>query len=191
MRAPEVALRPLQPDDSPTLYRWRNSSEVARWMYTDHRIGEEEHARWFAGAAADPGRVYRVIEADGRPVGLVNLYDVDQRRRCCSWAYYLGEGAARGRGLGAFVEYVVIEHVFGAMGFHKLWCEVLIDNEPVWRLHESFGFSREAMFRDHVLKAGSWTDVVGLGLLRDDWLSLRQSCRSRLERRGFDLGARV
>jgi RimJ/RimL family protein N-acetyltransferase len=85
------------------------------------------------------------------------------------------------------VEFWVIEQVFGALGFTKLWCEVLVDNEPVWRLHEGFGFRREALFRQHVRKDGVATDVVGLGLLKSDWLSLRDASRERLRSRGFEV----
>ena len=75
--------------------------------------------------------------------------------------------------------------MFSALGLHKLWCEVLEENEPVWRLHESFGFKREAHFRDHVLKAGRFQDVIGLGLLVGDWAQVRDACAGRLEAKGF------
>ena len=79
--------------------------------------------------------------------------------------------------------------MFGELGLNKLWCEVLIDNEPVWRLHEGFGFQREALFRQHVRKDGLPADVVGLGLLKSDWAATREASRARLTSRGFDLPA--
>ena len=45
-------------------------------MYTDHRITDAEHARWFAGAMSDETKRYWIIELDGEPVGLANLYDI-------------------------------------------------------------------------------------------------------------------
>ena len=63
---------------------------------------------------------------------------------------------ARGLGLGSYVEFWVIEQVFGPLGLKKLWCEVLVSNEPVWRLHMKHGFVEEARFRRHVLKDGAW-----------------------------------
>jgi RimJ/RimL family protein N-acetyltransferase len=83
----------------------------------------------------------------------------------------------------------VIEHVFGELGLNKLWCEVLIGNEAVWRLHEGFGFQREALFRQQVRKDGAPADVVGLGLLKSDWAVARAASRDRLVSRGFDLPA--
>jgi UDP-4-amino-4,6-dideoxy-N-acetyl-beta-L-altrosamine N-acetyltransferase len=187
--APTVVLRPLEAADSDRLLAWRNLPEIARWMYSDHAISPDEHARWFAGALADPGRRYWIIEVDGKPVGLANLYDLAPEQGRTAWAYYLADPSTRGQGIGAFVEYWVIERVFRDLGLTKLWCEVLIDNEAVWRLHEGFGFQREALFRQHVRKAGELTDVVGLGLLASDWAATREASRARLIARGFDLPA--
>ena len=45
--APHVVLRPLAVTDRDRLLTWRNFPEIARWMYSDHAISAEEHARWF------------------------------------------------------------------------------------------------------------------------------------------------
>ncbi len=153
-------------------------------MYSDHQITRAEHERWFDAALADPSRCYWIIEADGAPAGLVNLYDLDARNARCGWAYYLAGEEMRGRGVGAQVEFLVLEQVFVARGLNKLWCEVLAENEAVWRLHLSFGFRQEALYRQHIRKQGRFLDVVGLGLLRDEWLSLRAGSCARLQAKG-------
>lgn len=185
--APRIELRSVLDADSPRLLAWRNMPEVSAWMYSDHVISPAEHDRWFAAAMADEARRYWIIELDGRPVGLANLYDLSRAHRRCAWAYYLADPATRGKGVGAFVEFWMIEHVFRDEGLNKLWCEVLIANEPVWRLHESFGFRREALFRAHVFKNGEPQDVVGLGLLAADWAEVRPASLERLRQKGFDL----
>ncbi|HEY5009389.1 MAG TPA: UDP-4-amino-4,6-dideoxy-N-acetyl-beta-L-altrosamine N-acetyltransferase [Caulobacteraceae bacterium] len=180
-----VALRAVGPEDSQRLLDWRNRPEVSAYMYTDHLISADEHARWFESALAARDRRYWIIELDGAPVGMVNLAGIDLVRRRSEWAYYLAEPSTRGRGVGAVVEFMVIDHVFKDLGLNKLWCEVLVDNEAVWKLHESFGFRREALYRDHVWKAGRLQDVVGLGLLADDWAEVRAACAARLADKGY------
>jgi UDP-4-amino-4,6-dideoxy-N-acetyl-beta-L-altrosamine N-acetyltransferase len=181
----DVRLRPLAAADSATVLGWRNQPDIRRWMYTDHVISPAEHERWFAGALVDAARAYWIIELDGAPVGLANLADINPGQRRAAWAYYLADPAVRGRGVGAFVEFFVIEHVFAVLGLDKLWCEVLADNEAVWKLHEAFGFQREALFRRHAWKSGEPHDVVGLGLLASDWAAQRQASRERLRGRGL------
>ena len=178
-----VALRPLTAEDGARVLVWRNSPEVAAFMYSDHAISAPEHARWLGTALADGH--YWIIQMDGAPVGLANLADINPAPRRCAWAYYLADPATRGRGVGAAVEYMVLQHVFETMGMNKLWCEVLATNESVWRLHESFGFTREAYLRAHVCKGGRFVDVVGLGLLAADWAAARPACAARLAAKGY------
>jgi hypothetical protein len=50
-----------------------------------------------------------------------------------------------------------------------------------------FGFQREALFRQHVMKNGQYQDVVGLGLLAEDWPALRPALKARLEAKGYQV----
>jgi len=181
-----VRLRLITPDDSARVLAWRNSPQVSAYMYSDHQIGQGEHNRWFTAALAASDRRYWIIEMDGEPVGLANLARIDPANRRCDWAYYLGEASTRGRGLGSQIEYIVLRHVFETLGLNKLWCEVLLDNEGVWKLHESFGFVREALYRQHVFKDGRFQDVVGLGMLSSDWTTAKPAIEARLRDKGND-----
>jgi UDP-4-amino-4,6-dideoxy-N-acetyl-beta-L-altrosamine N-acetyltransferase len=183
---PSLRLRPIRASDSAQLLAWRNAPHVAAYMYTSHAIGQDEHDRWFASALTADDRIYWIIEAGGRDVGLANLTRIDRVNRKCDWAYYLGETSTRGQGIGAGVEYIILQHVFGPLGLNKLCCEVFVDNEAVWKLHESFGFIREALYRDHVFKDDGFKDVVGLGLLARDWAAARPACEARLREKGRD-----
>ena len=189
MAAPEVRLRPLQADDKDRLLAWRNSPEVASHMYTNHTIGQVEHDRWFAEAVQHPRRVYWIIELDGAPVGLANLYDIERSNGRCAWAYYLADPSVRGKGVGAYVEFLVIEQVFGEIGLEKLWCEVIVANEAVARLHQKFGFKQEALLRRHIVRADGPQDVFGLGLLREDWTFARPRVVRSLNAAGFQIPA--
>jgi UDP-4-amino-4,6-dideoxy-N-acetyl-beta-L-altrosamine N-acetyltransferase len=164
-----VALRPLRLDDVLTVRRWRNDPDVARYMYTDHPIGEAEHARWFAQALDSPDRVYWIVELDGRPVGLANVYAIARDHGRAYWAFYLADPSVRGRGVGSFVERFVLRHAFAELGLRKLCCEVLATNEAVVRMHQKFGFVVEGVLRHHVTKQGRPEDVVTLGMLADEW----------------------
>ncbi len=189
---PKVDLRPLEAADSERLLTWRNSPEVSAFMYTDHKIAPEEHARWFAGIEGDKKRDYRIIVVDGVPAGPANFYDIDRLQGRASWAYYLADPSVRGKGVGGWVEFQMIERAFGAeedggLGLRKLWCEVLIGNEAVWKLHQKFGFKQEALLRAHIVKAGRPIDVMGLGLLAEDWAVVRPSMIERLVRLGYQV----
>lgn len=164
-----VALRPFRPSDVLIVRQWRNDPDVARYMFTDHHIGEAEHARWFARALEAPDRRDWVIEVDGRPVGAAHLRDVDRRHGRASCGFYLADPALRGRRVGSSVEELVLRHAFLELGLRRVWCEVLATNRPGIRVHERAGFATEGVLRRHVVKQGEPVDVVVLGLLAEEW----------------------
>lgn len=163
------ALRPMAIEDISRVLEWRNQPEVARYMYTDHTISPEEHARWFGGALSSPDRTYWIIELDSQPVGLANIYDISERHRRAYWAFYLADPAVRGRGVGSYTERFVMRHVFADLGLNKLCCEVLASNEAVVHMHLRFGFTVDGTLRQHIWKHDHFEDVVAMSLLRSEW----------------------
>lgn len=168
-----VTLRALELGDISRVQAWRNMPEVAAYMYTDHRISDGEHARWFGGAMTDDTKQYWIIELDGQPVGLANLYDISLAHKRCYWAFYLADDGVRGKGVGSFTERFVMRHVFEELGLDKLCCEILATNEGVVKMHQRYGFQVDGILRAHVIKAGQRVDVVTMSLLREDWLNSR------------------
>lgn len=168
-----VTLRPIGLDDMTRILAWRNLPEVSAYMYTDHRISDAEHARWFAGAMTDETKRYWVIELDGEPVGLANLYDIQALQKRAYWAFYLADDRVRGKGVGSATERFVMRHVFEELGLEVLCCEVLASNDGVVKMHQRYGFQVDGVLRRHVIKGGERVDVVTMSLLREDWAASR------------------
>lgn len=169
----ETSLRPLAIRDAERVLTWRNQPEVAAFMYTDHQITEQEHARWLASALTDQTKIYWIIELDDTPVGLANLYDISELHGRCYWAFYLADERVRGKGVGSTTERFVLHYVFETLGLEKLCCEVLATNEAVVRMHQRYGFQVDGKLRSHVVKSGDRIDVITMSLLRDEWAASR------------------
>lgn len=168
-------LRRLALGDIERVLQWRNLPDVAAYMYTDHAITETEHVRWFAGAMTDESKRYWIIQLDGSPIGLANLYDIAPLHGRAYWAFYVADPAARGRGVGSTVERFVLRHAFEELGLDKLCCEVLATNEGVVKMHERYGFRVDGVLRKHVRKREDRVDVVTMSLLREEWIAGRWS----------------
>lgn len=176
-----VELRPLCTSDRDMVREWRNQPHVAAMMYTDHEIGPEEHARWFATTFEDPRKLYYVIEDSGAPIGLAGFTELDGRSG--SWAFYLASTETRGRGLGAQTEFAMLERAFDVLRLQTLRCEVLALNGPVIALHESFGFRRTGVLAGRALKNGRPEDVVALEMRAAEWPAARARAEARLAAR--------
>lgn len=178
----DINLQQLTANDLELVRTWRNSSEVAQYMYTDGNITIEQQEAWFKNIKDDHTSQYWLIEYNNNKVGVASLTNINKTLSSCYWAFYIGDNSIRGGGIGAKVEFNVIDYVFYKLNIHKLRCEVLTFNEKVIAMHEKFGFRREAYYREHVKKNGVWQDVVGLALLKQEWDNYKPIMQKKIYR---------
>ena len=133
-------LRPITPADMDNVREWRNRPEVSKYLYTDDYITPEIHEKWFHRILEDPSCRYWIIQYGDQGVGVANICDISERNRRCFWAYYIADPSLRGKGLGAIVEFEILNVVFDEMKINRLCCEVFAFNELVISTHEHFGF---------------------------------------------------
>lgn len=148
----------------------RNQTGVRSAMYTEHVIGLDEHLNWITRLKSDKRQiVFAVLNEQKKPIGVVSVNALDALHKKADWAFYLDENE-RG-GLGAALEYYLIEYVFNILRLEKLNCEVIETNEMVVKLHKKFCFVEEGFRRENVEKNGKRIGVYFLGLTKTDWLA--------------------
>lgn len=176
----DIALKDLTIDEIELVRTWRNSKEVAPYMYNENYITQEQQIKWFEKISSETNSKYWIIEFEGRKLGVASITGIDQILSSCYWAFYLGDLSVRGAGIGAKIEYNVIEYVFTELKLNKLRCEVFVSNDKVIKMHEKFGFRREAYYREHCIKGNQKLDVVGLALLETDWIIYKNTMKSKI-----------
>ena len=180
-----ITLRDVQSGDKDKLHEWRNLPDVRRYMYTDHVIPQAEHDAWFARMLTDDRCKYWIIVCDGEDVGVVNLVNIDCAHSRCYWAFYLVSPNIRGKGVGSWVEFATLRHVFEDLKLEKLCCEVLGFNQAVVEMHKSFGFVQEGVLREHIHKDDGAHDVVCLSMLRAEWEAKKPELEQKLRAKGL------
>jgi RimJ/RimL family protein N-acetyltransferase len=136
------------------------------FLYNEVPVTEESHKKFIA--SPDRGSEYLwAIEKDGIVCGIVSVYHIDNKNRKCEWGRFMVD--ENHKGVGSVVEYMVLDFVFNVLNMNKLYCEVLIMNDPVISMHKKFGFATEGMLLDHVYKKGTPMDVMYLALKKSEW----------------------
>lgn len=176
----DIYLRDLCYDDIELVRNWRNSEDVSSYMYDQNHITEEQQQNWFKKISSETNSRYWIIEFDKKKLGLASITGIDKTLCSCYWAFYLGDLSIRGAGIGAKVEFNVIEFVFNDLKLNKLRCEVFVSNEKVIKMHEKFGFRREAYYREHCIKGKQKLDVVGLALLESEWKIYKDIIKNKI-----------
>lgn len=164
---------------------WRNSPDVARFMYNDAEITEQQHRDWFDRIRHDPTASYWLIELEGAPVGLVNVVDLDFAKSSASWAFYIADPRTRGKGVGQYVEFSVLNCVFDYWRIGTLNCQVLASNPDVIALHTSVGFKEVRRIPARVVRDGTPIDAFAYAMSRHDWLAgHRERLAGRIRAKG-------
>lgn len=177
-----IELVDMTQNDIELVRQWRNNPDVAKYMYTDEHITEDQQQKWFDRVKDDPTCKYWMIRYNNVLIGVASLTGITRHLSSCYWAFYLGDISNQGAGIGSKIEFNVLEYVFNELKLNKLRCEVIAFNDKVTAMHEKFGFRREAYYRQHVKKGGKWQDVVGLAMLRHEWQSYRDIMYGRIYR---------
>lgn len=168
-----IELRDIVEDDAERLFLWRREPEVDRWMCGEPPRTLDGHLAWFHGLRDDRDTRAWVITLRSRPVGLLTLKGLTGFDRRAEWGWYVGEPEARGRGVGRGAQALGLDQAFGSLGLHKVWADVLADNETALKAQLAAGFRREGYLVEHAYKGGEFRDVVRLAILAPEWAERR------------------
>lgn len=155
-------VRSMTDSDLERVLSWRNHPEIRRYMYTQHEISFEEHARWFAQRSQDPDRHLLIFEIDRTPLGFINIHQF-AIGGIADWGFYVAPDAPKGTGpaLGR----AALQYAFTVAGLHKLCGQALAFNERSIHFHLKLGFRREGTLRQQHFDGQQYFDVVCFGLL--------------------------
>lgn len=167
------------------LHEWRNSPEVAQYMFDPDPIPRDVHDAWYSRLLAGHGPRGWVVRSNGAPVGACFLTRHSPRDRHASFGIYLADPATRGHGVGGAAQYLLCERAFDEVGLHKLNCEVLGSNTAAIAMYERLGFVVEGVQREQLMRAGEWVDAHLLALFEAAWAKDRGVLANTLRERGL------
>lgn len=158
---------------------WRTKPWVTRFMFTDVTHGLPEQQQWMLAALARQDYRHWLVMDGDRPIGLVNLQDIDWAGKESASGFYVGEEDARPLA-GFFLPYLY-NHAFGDLGFAAMTALVMAGNDDVLRLHRAHGYVDEGMLEGGVVKNGGIHQVHRLRLTREGWGSRKAYQRYRAD----------
>ena len=139
-----IVLREKRLGDAPDDYGWRTDAELAKFdaarpfsatyneylaLYRDDLLYPSPYRRGLA-----------IEDNDGRHIGNVMYYNIDTIRREAELGITIGERAYWGRGYGRDTITTLVQHVFRATGFRRVYLKTLDWNVRAQRAFEGSGF---------------------------------------------------
>ena len=164
-----VRLRAIEEADIPLMARWRSEPDVYDFFYEYEPLSIVQQKEWFEAQRRNRSEKNFIVSLhNGQAIGTISIYHIDGRNRKAEWGRFL-IGDPRYIGMGAEVEYLILQYAFEHLNLNRLYCEVLCSNPAVIRQHEKFGFKVEGTLRNQVFKRGRYEDAVMMSLLADEY----------------------
>jgi diamine N-acetyltransferase len=168
-----VGLTPLREELVDRYARWWSDPEVKRGIANLGLHTPHTQAAWLAAVVPGMARPrpesaqFTVHDlADGEPVGLVALFEVDWANRRCELWILLGE--RRGQGLGTEAVRLAVGWAFEVLGLHNVLLTAMAPNAGAIKAYERAGFRHVGVRRGGFWLGGEPVDVVLMDVVRTD-----------------------
>lgn len=167
-------IRPLEPDDAPTLYQLIESSRdhLDRWLRWSNSIQSQADAaatiaRYVAKRSSGTG-FHSGIWVHGRLAGGIVCRDLDPVSRNAEIGYWLGQDFT-GRGLAIRGTILMVDYLFRVRALHRLEMQCAVGNARSRAIPEQLGFRLEGIRRESTWIATGFADHAWYGLLDTEW----------------------
>ena len=185
IRGERVYLRPSERGDLPTFVRWFNDADVLRNLAMRGPMSLAAEEAWFDGMLGRQGKTdYHFVVcllADGRPIGTAGLHELDLLNGNAEFGIAIGEKDEWGKGYGTDALRAICEFGFGELRLERIGLFYYAGNDRGRRAYEKAGFVHEGTMRHAHYGGGRYVDVHVMGLLRDEWLTARETVRSEAD----------
>lgn len=167
-----VALGPIRRDLIPLYQAWINDLTVSRFL-RNGPITLDQEVKWYESVLADKHLVYFTIYElpSYRPIGCVDLHNIDFQNRSAGLGIMIGEKAARGRGLGTDAVQLVCDYGFHALELNSIWLITYGWNIAGQRAFSKAGFREVGRRRQARFFAGRFWDDIYYDVLREEFES--------------------
>ena len=173
LKTRRLILRRFTLDDAQDVYDSYTSDElVSKWHNLDVQASVQDAQNMLSESIAkyvDPEYYHWAIEYDGRIVGEINFFDVENRNERCEVGYTVGsKWWNHGIATEALTE--VIRFAFDEVHFHKVCAQCDAANVGSSRVMQKSGMKLEGLFREHNMrKDGTRNDTAHYATFSRDW----------------------
>ena len=139
-----VELRPVRPQDLPSLRRWRNTPKIRNMMLDSSYITPRQQRVWFEHIINRVDQAQWVVWCKGEKTGYVNVKGEGhlQMQPHVSGGYYIGETNVRHALLGYAVTLMYHDIIFDYMVVPLIKGIILKDNRNSLKLNKEFGYQK-------------------------------------------------
>jgi RimJ/RimL family protein N-acetyltransferase len=175
IRGERVFLRPVEPEDVELIHGWHQDIALRRLGGDPPRSLTALRRRFDEGRTDEGQGFFRFMIClleDGRPIGRIDLFEIDRINGSAALGIEIGEREMWGKGFGTDAVNAVLDFGFGEQRLERVWLSTAGNNIRAQRSYVKSGFVEEARLRNAYVERGGMIDEIRMSILRDEWLAL-------------------
>ena len=160
----KVYLRPIVRDDLVNLNKWKNDSEIYKYLGGGFMpVSIDQQLKWLDSYIDTTGNNKRFIicQVEGdQAIGMIGLYDINWIHRVCEIGVFIGDRQVRGKGYAK--EACLLLEIFASeyLNLRKIKLSVVSENKQAIKLWNSLGYQIVGEYLAERFIEGSYQNVT-------------------------------
>ena len=165
----KVTIRRFEIGDIPNKVKWINDPQNNTFLHYELPLEIEKTENWFRKNADRTDRYDAIIEADGKPVGLIGLLSIDHKHKKAEYYITLGERDYLGKGVAHRATKLLLDYAFGELGLNRIYLYTETENLSAVKSYEKIGFQREGVLKNDLFSKGRFVDRYIYAITKKDY----------------------
>lgn len=124
------------------LYKsWENDAAIYMdmSMFKEYVYNKEAVDRYFDSKQDASRRIFAIM-LEGRPIGEIQLKQIDMEKRVCTLSIHMQNDSFKGKGYGTEAEKLAIQYAFDEMGMKAVNADTVVKNVRSQHILDKIGF---------------------------------------------------
>jgi diamine N-acetyltransferase len=174
-----VRLRSVERSDLEKFVLWINDPDVTQGLTLFLPMSSVDEEKWFDKVLQRPQeeKPLAIDMKDGtdwRLIGNSGFFGFDWIARSAEIGIMIGEKTIWDQGYGTEVMKLLLRHGFETLNLNRVCLRVYAENKRAIRTYEKAGFVHEGRMRQAVYKHGTFSDVLYMSVLREEWNNMKK-----------------
>ncbi len=169
-----LILRPLDEEDSESIYRNVKEYDIARWTIKIPHPYPQDGAIKFIKESKENlqnGHEFQLailLKDTSELVGVMSFLNVNRDHKHAELGYWVGKGFWN-QGIATEAAKRIMEIGFHELDMERIYAKCFYNNDASRRVLEKIGMEYEGRFRSEILKENEFKDMIYYAAIKGEW----------------------
>lgn len=159
-------LRKLEQKDVPYMMEWmQDPGIICNFRANFGAMTEKDVIEFVNNSFTDENKNFAIVDEHDEYMGTISLKHISDTDKNAEYAI-VTRRKAHGTGMAYDATKEIIKYAFEELGLHRVYLNVLEENERANRFYEKAGFTYEGKFKDHLFLDNTYKNLNWYGICK-------------------------